>query len=409
MASNFPVIVAAARTAIGNFNGSLASTSAASLGSTCIKALLQRSGVEPDQISEVVLGQVLQAGCGQNPARQSSLLAGIPEEVPSLTINKVCGSGLKSVMLAAESIIVHNALGYEEDRFIVAGGQENMSLSPRLFLNPRVPYRMGDVSLKDSMIMDGLWCAFNDYHMGITAENIVEKHSLSREEQDEFAFNSQVKANKAIADGKFVSEIVPVQLKDRKGKVTLFDVDEFPRKNITLESLQSLRPAFSKNGSVTAGNASGINDGAAALLVCSQKTAEKHSLPVLATIKSFASAGIDPKIMGLGVVPAVRQCLQRVNWDINEDVELIEANEAFAAQSLGVAKELGINPMGKDGSDRINVNGGAIALGHPIGASGARVLVTLIHELKRSGKKKGLATLCIGGGQGVAMAIEVPH
>lgn len=312
-----------------------------------------------------------------------------------MTINKVCGSGLKSVMLGAQAV--------EDGEFIVTGGIENMSQSPRLYMKSREANRMGDIKLIDSMIVDGLWCAFNNYHMGVTAENIVKKHKISRTDQDEFALGSQLKAAKADAEGKFEDEIVPVEIKTRK-ETLIFKKDEYIKFNSKIENFSKLRPAFEKEGTVTAGNASGINDGAAALLVTTKETALKMNLPILCEIKSFASAGIDPSVMGLGVVPAVQKCLAKAGWSIN-DLDLIEANEAFAAQSLGVMKELGI-----EGSlrEKVNVNGGAIALGHPIGASGARVLITLIHELNKRKQSKGLATLCIGGGQGVALAIEIP-
>eukprot|EP00924_Labyrinthula_sp_SR-Ha-C_P013971 snap_masked-scaffold_5-processed-gene-19.29-mRNA-1 protein AED:0.03 eAED:0.03 QI:0/-1/0/1/-1/1/1/0/402 len=399
--SNIPVIVSAARTAIGNFNGSLASVKASQLGATVIKSTLASTGIDPSRVDEVIMGQVLQAGEGQNGARQALLGAGIPTEVPAMSINKVCGSGLKSVFLGAQNI--SSPFTFEEGKYIICGGQENMSLAPRLYQNSRVANRMGNILLEDSMIKDGLWCAFNDYHMGITAENIVEKHSITREAQDDFAFSSQEKAKMAFLDGKFKDEIVPVVQKDRRGNESVFEVDEFIKLNMKREDLDKIRPAFKKNGTVTAGNASGINDGAAVVLLTDKATAMKDGLEILAEIKGFASAGVDPKVMGLGVVPALNKCLGRVGWELS-DLDLLEANEAFAAQSLGVMNELGATE--EFIADRVNVNGGAIALGHPIGASGCRVFVTLLHEMKRSGKKKGAATLCIGGGQGVALAVE---
>jgi len=388
------VIVSAVRTAIGNFQGSLADVSATKLGAIVLEGALNKAGVAKELVSEVIMGNVLQAGLGQNPARQAAIQAGLQHEVPSMTINKVCGSGLKAVHLATQSIVAG------ESEIVLAGGMENMSQAPYLLEGARSGYRMGDQKVVDSMIRDGLWCAFNDYHMGITAENLCAKYELSREEQDQFAAWSQEKAQKALAEGRFKDEIVPVEIPQRKGDPVKFEVDEFPRAGVTAESLAKLRPAFKKDGSVTAGNASGINDGAAALLIMSREKADELGLKPLARIVANASAGVDPSIMGIGPVPATKRVLAKAGLTL-DDIDLIEANEAFAAQSLAVGKELGIS------RDKLNVNGGAIALGHPIGASGARVLVTLIHELqKRDGAKYGLATLCIGGGQGVATIVE---
>ncbi|WP_320837376.1 acetyl-CoA C-acetyltransferase [Zhongshania sp.] len=387
------VIVDAARTAIGNFNGALSAVPAHVLGATVIKALLSRSGISAEQIDEVILGQVLTAGAGQNPARQAVIAAGLPETCPAMTINKVCGSGLKAVHLAAQAILCGDA------DIVIAGGQENMSLSPHVLPKSRDGQKMGNWVLKDSMIEDGLWDAFNDYHMGVTAENVAKKYDISREQQDQFAAASQEKAQQAIANNKFDDEIVAVEIPQRRGDPIRFTADEFPRKGTTAESLSKLRPAFEKDGSVTAGNASGLNDGAAALLIMSEQKAQELGLSPLATIAGYASAGVDPAIMGTGPVPASKKCLAKAGWDISE-LDLVESNEAFSAQSLGVNCELGWD------TNIVNVNGGAIALGHPIGASGARVLVTLLHEMKRRDAKKGLATLCIGGGQGVAIAIE---
>ncbi|MBB5186416.1 acetyl-CoA C-acetyltransferase [Zhongshania antarctica] len=387
------VIVDAARTAIGNFNGALSAVPAHVLGATVIKALLSRSGISAEQIDEVILGQVLTAGAGQNPARQAVIAAGLPETCPAMTINKVCGSGLKAVHLAAQAILCGDA------DIVIAGGQENMSLSPHVLPKSRDGQKMGNWVLKDSMIEDGLWDAFNDYHMGVTAENVAKKYDISRDQQDQFAAASQEKAQQAIANNKFDDEIVAVEIPQRRGDPIRFTADEFPRKGTTAESLSKLRPAFEKDGSVTAGNASGLNDGAAALLIMSEQKAQELGLSPLATIAGYASAGVDPAIMGTGPVPASKKCLAKAGWAISE-LDLVESNEAFSAQSLGVNCELGWD------TSIINVNGGAIALGHPIGASGARVLVTLLHEMKRRDAKKGLATLCIGGGQGVAIAIE---
>ncbi|PLR76503.1 acetyl-CoA C-acyltransferase [Bacillus sp. V3-13] len=394
MAKTEAVIVSAVRTAIGSFNGSLKDVSAPELGAVAIKDALEKAGVSPGQVDEVIMGNVLQAGLGQNPARQSALKAGLPETVSALTINKVCGSGLKAVHLAAQAIIAGDA------EMIVAGGMENMSQAPYLLKNARDGFKMGDQKLIDSMIADGLWCAFNDYHMGVTAENLCAQFGLSRAEQDEFAAWSQEKAAKAIGAGKFKDEIVPVEIPQRKGDPIVFDTDEYPKKGTTVEKLAGLRPAFKKDGSVTAGNASGINDGAAALVVMSRSKAEELGLTPLVVLKGNASAGVDPSIMGIGPVSAVKKALEKAAVSM-EELELIEANEAFAAQSLAVGRELRFN------RDILNVNGGAIALGHPIGASGARILVTLIHEMKRRNARMGLATLCIGGGQGVASVVEL--
>ncbi|WP_139491083.1 acetyl-CoA C-acetyltransferase [Brevibacillus dissolubilis] len=388
------VIVSAVRTAIGNFQGTLAGVSATKLGAVVLEQALSKAGVDKSQVSEVIMGNVLQAGLGQNPARQAAIQAGLAQEIPSMTINKVCGSGLKAVHLATQAIVSGDS------DIVLAGGMENMSQAPYLLENARTGFRMGDQKVIDSMIRDGLWCAFNDYHMGITAENLCDAYSLTREEQDEFSAWSQEKATRAIAEGRFQDEIVPVLIPQRKGDPIAFDTDEFPRAGTTAESLGKLRPAFKKDGSVTAGNASGINDGAAALLIMSRERADELGLKPLARIVANASAGVDPSVMGLGPVPATKRALEKAGLTI-EQIDLIEANEAFAAQSLAVGKDLGVN------RDKLNVNGGAIALGHPIGASGARVLVTLVHELqKREDARYGLATLCIGGGQGVATIIE---
>lgn len=387
------VIVAAGRTAMGAFNGSLAKVSASDLGATVLKSLLEKIDLDPSQVDEVILGQVLTAGAGQNPARQALINAGIPNEVPALTINKVCGSGLKAVQMATQAIRCGDA------DIIIAGGQENMSQSPHVVPNSRNGQRMGDWKMVDSMIKDGLWDAFNDYHMGITTENIVEKYGFTREEQDTFASNSQNKAEAAVTSGRFADEIIPVVIPQRKGDPVVFDTDEQPRFGCTPEALAKLRPAFKKDGSVTAGNASTINDGAAAVIVCSAEKAAELGLPVLARIKSYASSGVCPTIMGTGPITATQKALEKAEWSI-DDLELVEANEAFAAQAMSVNKDLGWN------TDIVNVNGGAIALGHPIGASGCRILVSLIHEMEKRDAKKGLATLCIGGGMGTALAIE---
>jgi acetyl-CoA C-acetyltransferase len=388
------VIVSAVRTALGNFNGSLKNVSAPELGATVIKGALEQAGVRPEQVDEVILGNVLQAGLGQNPARQAAIAAGIPDSVSSMTINKVCGSGLKAVHLATQAILAGDA------EIVVAGGMENMSQAPYLLKNAREGFKMGDQKLIDTLTSDGLTCVFNQYHMGFTAENLADKYSITREEQDQFSAWSQEKAVKAIEAGIFKDEIVPVVIPQRKGDPIVFDTDEYPKKGTTAEKLSGLRPAFKKDGSVTAGNASGINDGAAVLVVMSRKKADELGIKPLVTIKGNASAGVDPSIMGIGPVPAVKKALEKTSISM-EEIELIEANEAFAAQALAVDRELQFN------KDILNVNGGAIALGHPIGASGARILVTLIHEMKRRNAQKGLATLCIGGGQGVATIVEL--
>ncbi|WP_159812466.1 acetyl-CoA C-acetyltransferase [Pseudomonas sp. 18058] len=387
------VIVAATRTAIGSFQGALASVSAVDLGAAVIRQLLEQTGLDGAQVDEVIMGQVLTAGAGQNPARQSAIKAGLPHAVPALTLNKVCGSGLKALHLGAQAIRCGDA------DVIIAGGQENMSLSNYVMPGARTGLRMGHAQIVDTMISDGLWDAFNDYHMGITAENLVDKYEISREQQDAFAAASQQKAAAAIEAGRFVEEITPILIPQRKGDPLAFKVDEQPRGDTTAESLAKLRPAFKKDGSVTAGNASSLNDGAAAVILMSAEKAKALGLPVLAKIAAYANAGVDPAIMGIGPVSATRRCLDKAGWNIDQ-LDLIEANEAFAAQSLAVAKDLQWD------LSKVNVNGGAIALGHPIGASGCRVLVTLLHEMIKRDAKKGLATLCIGGGQGVALALE---
>ena len=386
------VIVAATRTAIGAFQGSLASLSAADLGAAVIRSLLEQSGLNGAEVDEVILGQVLTAGCGQNPARQAAMRAGLPHTVPAMTVNKVCGSGLKSVQLGAQAIACGDA------EIVIAGGQESMSQAPYLLPAARTGLRLGHGQVLDSLIADGLWDAFNDYHMGITAENLAEQYGISRDAQDAFAAASQQKALAAIAAGRFEAEIAPVSIAQKKGEPLVFARDEQPRGETTLESLAKLRPAFKKDGTVTAGNASTLNDGAAAVLLMSADKAAALGLPVLGRIAAAASAGVDPAIMGIGPVDATRRCLDKAGWQLAE-VERIEANEAFATQALAVGQALGWD------AERVNVNGGAIALGHPIGASGCRILVSLLHEMQRSGARKGLATLCIGGGQGVALAI----
>ena len=387
------VIVAATRTAIGSFQGSLANVSAVDLGAAVIRQLLEQTGLDGAQVDEVIMGQVLTAGAGQNPARQAAIKAGLPHAVPAMTLNKVCGSGLKALHLGAQAIRCGDA------EVIIAGGQENMSLSNYIMPGARTGLRMGHAQIVDTMISDGLWDAFNDYHMGITAENLVDKYQISREQQDAFAAASQQKAAAAIEAGRFVDEITPILIPQRKGDPVAFKVDEQPRGDTSAESLAKLRPAFKKDGSVTAGNASSLNDGAAAVILMSAEKAKALGLPVLARIAAYANAGVDPAIMGIGPVSATRRCLEKAGWNIDQ-LDLIEANEAFAAQSLAVAKDLQWD------LDKVNVNGGAIALGHPIGASGCRVLVTLLHEMLKRDAKKGLATLCIGGGQGVALALE---
>ena len=387
------VIVAATRTAIGRFQGGLADVPATKLGEAVVRRLLADTGVEPGAISEVILGQVLTAGAGQNTARQTSIFAGLPDEVPAMTINKVCGSGLKAVHLGSQAIRCGEA------DVVIAGGQESMSLAPYVLPKARTGLRMGHATMVDTMIQDGLWDAFNDFHMGITAENLAEKYSLSREAQDAFAAASHRKAAAAINEGRFKNEITPVEVPQRKGDPKIVDTDEQPRGDTTAESLAGLRAAFKKDGTVTAGNASALNDGAAAVMLMSEARANQLGLPILARLAGQASAGVDPAIMGIGPVSATRRCLERAGWSLDQ-VDLIEANEAFAAQSLAVGKDLEWD------QDKVNVNGGAIALGHPIGASGCRVLVTLLHEMQRRDVNKGLATLCIGGGQGVALAVE---
>lgn len=387
------VIVAAGRTAVGAFNGALASQPAAVLGATVIKGLLERHGIDPTNIDEVIMGQVLTAGCGQNPARQALIHAGIPQEVPAITINKVCGSGLKAIQMAVQAIRCGDA------EMIVAGGQENMSMSPHILPNSRNGARMGDWKLVDTMITDGLWDAFNNYHMGITTENIVDKYGFTREEQDAFASTSQNKAEAAVTSGRFKDEIIPVTIPQRKGDPVVFDTDEQPRFGCTPDALAKLRPAFKKDGTVTAGNSSTINDGAAAVIVCSAEKAAELGLKPLARIKAYASAGVDPAIMGTGPISATQKALEKAGWNIS-DLDLVEANEAFAAQAMSVNKDLGWD------TNLVNVNGGAIALGHPIGASGCRIFVSLVHEMNKRDAKKALATLCIGGGMGTALAIE---
>ncbi len=387
------VIVSAARTAVGKFGGSLAKVPATELGSIAIRAALERAKLGLDQVGEVILGQVLAAGSGQNPARQALMKAGIAKETPALTINAVCGSGLKSVMLAAQAV----ATGDSE--IVVAGGQENMSASAHVLLGSRDGQRMGDWKMIDSMIVDGLWDVYNQYHMGITAENVARQEGITRDMQDALALASQQKAAAAQAAGKFKDEIVPVSIPQRKGDPVVFATDEYINTKTSAEALAGLRPAFDKAGSVTAGNASGINDGAAAVVVMSARKAAALGLKPLARIVSYATSGLDPATMGLGPVPASQKALQRAGWKVG-DVDLFELNEAFAAQACAVNKLLGVDPA------KVNVNGGAIAIGHPIGASGCRILVTLLHEMQRSGAKKGLAGLCIGGGMGVAMALE---
>ena len=389
---NDVVITAALRTAVGKFNGALARVPAAELGAQVIKALLARSGVKPDQVSEVIMGQVLTAGVGQNPARQALIRAGIPDRVPAMTVGKVCGSGMKATHLAAQAIKCGDA------EIVIAGGQENMSASPHVLPGSRDGFRMGEAKLVDTMIVDGLWDAYNNYHMGTTAENVAQKYGISRRDQDEFAARSQQKAEAAQKAGKFRPEITPVEITSRKGTVT-FDTDEYPRHGTTIEALAELKPAFSKDGTVTAGNASGINDGAAAVLIMSARTATQLGATPLARIKAYASVGVDPKTMGMGPVPASQLCLQKAGWT-HQQLDLMEINEAFAAQAIAVNRQMEWDP------EKINVNGGAIALGHPIGASGCRILVTLLHEMVRRDAKKGLASLCIGGGMGVGIAIE---
>ncbi len=391
MSTDPVVIVAAKRTAIGTFGGTISGVPAAVLGQHVIEAVLSNAGIKAEDVDEVLMGQVLAAGVGQNPARQAAIHAGIPKEKTAMTVNQVCGSGLRTVALGMQAILAGDA------DIVVAGGQENMSLSPHC-MHVRDGVKFGNVEMKDTMIVDGLWDIYNDYHMGITAENIAEKYSITREDQDEFAAQSQQRAEKAIGEGKFKDEIVPVTVKTRKDEI-VFEQDEFPRAGVTAEALGKLRPAFKKDGTVTAGNASGINDGAAATILMRKSEAEKRGLTPLATIASWATAGVDPQVMGTGPIPASAKALEKAGWSV-ADLDLVESNEAFAAQACCVLKEAGFDP------EKTNVNGGAIALGHPIGASGTRVLISLLYEMKRRDAKKGLATLCIGGGMGIAMCVE---
>src|SRR5512135_81693 len=386
------VIVGAARTAIGKFAGTLAHTPVSELGAHVIRKLLERAGVPAEQVSEVIMGQVLTAGVGQNPARQAAIAAGLPDMVPAMTINKVCGSGLKAAMLGAQSIANGDA------DIVVAGGQESMSMAPHVLPGSRDGFRMGDGKMIDSMIVDGLWDVYNQYHMGVTAENVAKEYAVTREEQDEFALASQLKTEAAQKAGKFKDEIIPFEIKSRKGTAVFAD-DEYPRHGATLDALKGLKPAFDKAGTVTAGNASGINDGAAAVVLASARKAKELGLKPIAHIKSFASAGVDPKYMGMGPVPASKRCLLRAGWT-PRDIDLMEINEAFAAQAIAVNRQMGWD------TSKVNVNGGAIALGHPIVASGCRILVTLLHEMQKRDAKRGLASLCIGGGMGVALAVE---
>ncbi|HEX5341157.1 MAG TPA: acetyl-CoA C-acetyltransferase [Duganella sp.] len=388
------VIVAAGRTGVGKFGGSLAKTPASELGAHVIKGLLAKTGIDPNLISEAILGQVLTAGVGQNPARQAVIKSGLPNTIPGFTINHVCGSGLKATHLAAQALKAGDA------QIVIAGGQENMSAAPHVLNGSRDGFRMGDIKMTDSMIVDGLWDVYNQYHMGTTAENVAKKYEISRAEQDEFALQSQLKAEAAQKAGKFKDEILPLEIVQKKGSI-VFDTDEYVKPGSTLEALAGLRPAFAKDGTVTAGNASGLNDGAAAVIMTTATKAKELGLPVLARIKAYASSGLDPAYMGMGPVSATRLCLKKAGWT-PDDLDLLEINEAFAAQAVAVNKEMGWD------TSKINVNGGAIAIGHPIGASGARILVTLIHEMIRRDAKKGLASLCIGGGMGVALAIERP-
>jgi len=386
------VIVAAARTAVGKFGGSLAKIPAADLGAHVIKGLLAQTGIDPNLVSEVILGQVLTAGVGQNPGRQAVIKSGLPNAIPGYTINKVCGSGLKATFLAAQAIKAGDS------EIVIAGGQENMSASPHVLNGSRDGFRMGDVKMTDTMIVDGLWDVYNQYHMGITAENVAKKYEISRTQQDEFALQSQLKAEAAQKEGKFKDEILPLEIAQKKGTI-VFDSDEYIKAGSTIEGLQGLRPAFNKEGSVTAGNASGLNDGAAAVVMMSASKAKELGLKPLARVKAYASSGLDPAFMGMGPVPASTLALKKAGWS-PQDLDLLEINEAFAAQACAVNQEMGWD------TSKINVNGGAIAIGHPIGASGARILVTLLHEMVRRDAKKGLASLCIGGGMGVALAVE---
>jgi len=385
-------IVGAARTGVGKFGGSLAKIAAAELGAHVIKNLLSRSGVSPDQVSEVIMGQVLTAGVGQNPARQAAIRAGLPDMIPAMTINKVCGSGLKAAMLGAQ------AIANGDSDVVVAGGQESMSMAPHALPGSRDGFRMGDAKLIDTMVIDGLWDVYNQYHMGVTAENVAKEYAVTREEQDAFAVASQNKAEVAQKAGRFKDEIVPLEIPSRKGPA-VFDSDEYVRQGATIDALKGLKPAFDKNGTVTAGNASGINDGAAAVMIASAKKVKELGLNPIARIKAFASAGVDPRFMGMGPVPASKRCLARAGWKA-DDLDLMEINEAFAAQAIAVHRQMGWDTA------KANVNGGAIAIGHPIGASGCRILVTLLHEMQKRNAKKGLASLCIGGGMGVAFAVE---
>jgi acetyl-CoA C-acetyltransferase len=386
------VIVSAARTAVGKFGGSLAKIPATELGALVIKNLLARTKLDAALVGEVIMGQVLAAGAGQNPARQALMKSGLPKEIPALTINAVCGSGLKAVMLAAQ------AVAYGDSDIVIAGGQENMSAAPHVLPGSRDGQRMGDWKLVDTMIVDGLWDVYNQYHMGVTAENVAREYAVTREEQDAFAVASQQKTEAAQKAGRFKQEIIPFEIASRKGTLTFAD-DEYPRHGATLEAMKALRPAFDKNGTVTAGNASGINDGAAVVILASARKVTELGLKPLARIKAFASAGVDPKYMGMGPVPASKRCLSRAGWTV-QDLELMEINEAFASQAIAVNRQMGWD------TSKVNVNGGAIALGHPIGASGCRILVTLLHEMEKRNAKKGLASLCIGGGMGVALAVE---
>ena len=387
------VIVAAVRTPIGSFGGSLKDISAVDLGSLVIKDAIERAGLEPEQVDEVIMGNVLGAGLGQNVARQMSVHAGVPVTVPAFTINKVCGSGLKAVQLAVQAVLCGDA------EVVVAGGAENMSQAPYILPNQRWGSRMGNATVVDTMLRDGLTDGSEDYHMGITAENVAEQYGITREDQDSFALQSQKRAVAAVESGRFKEEIIPVEIPQRRGEPLVFDTDEFPRKDVSLEGLSKLRPAFQKDGSVTAGNSSGINDGAAAVVVMSAEKAKELCVPVLATIKSYASAGLDPKVMGCGPIYASRKALEKAGLTV-ADLDLVESNEAFAAQACAVAKELNLD------LEKVNVNGGAISLGHPIGASGCRILVTLLHEMQKRDAKRGLATLCIGGGMGTALIVE---
>jgi acetyl-CoA C-acetyltransferase len=387
------VITAAGRSAVGNFGGTLASLSGAEIGAQVVRGVLERANVDPEVIDEVILGQVLTAACGMNPARQTALNAGLPVTTPAMTINKVCGSGLKATHMATQAIKLDDA------QAIIAGGQESMSQAPHALPNSRNGQRMGPWKLEDTMLKDGLWDVFNDYHMGVTAENLAKEYGISREQQDAFAARSQQRAEAAQKAGRFTDEIIPVSVPQRKGDPLLFDTDEFPRAGVTAEGLAKMRPAFDKEGTVTAGNASGINDGAAVVLMMSASRAKALGLTPLARIKAYANAGVEPHIMGSGPIPATQRCLERAGWTI-DDLDLVESNEAFAAQALAVNQALGWD------DEKVNVNGGAIAIGHPIGGSGARILVSLLHEMQRRDVQRGLATLCIGGGQGVALAVE---